>query len=198
MKLIIKISAIILAPFLIGITLPATEADSSFDKTSDSNPDHIQGPFTGGFGEETCRSCHFDYDLNIEGGSLTVDGVSKTFKPGKNYEITVTVESERLEVGGFQMTARFEDGTQAGSFEWAGDLLMFTPSVTDEIQYLQHTKEGTEPTGERETSWTFTWSAPEESGQDIILNIAANAGNYDDSSFGDWIYAKELILKPEP
>lgn len=198
MKLIFKISAIIIVPFLIGITLPEPEADYSYDKTRDSNPDHIQGPFTGGFGEETCRSCHFDYDLNMEGGSLTVDGISKTFKPGKNYEITVTVESEQLEVGGFQMTARFEDGTQAGSFEWEGDRLMFTPSVTDEIHYLQHTKGGTEPTGDREIRWTFIWNAPEKSGQDIILNIAANAGNYDDSSFGDWIYAKELILKPEP
>lgn len=196
MKLIFKISAIILAPFLIGIILTDSEADFSYGSTSDRNPDHIQGPFTGGFGEETCRSCHFDYDLNMEGGSLTVVGVSESFEPEKNYEITVTVESEQLEVGGFQITARFEDGTQAGSFAWEGDRLMFTPSVSDDIQYLQHTRKGTEPTYERETSWTFTWNAPEQSGQSIILNIAANAGNYDDSSFGDWIYAKEFILKP--
>lgn len=174
--------------------MPEKESEMIITTGEDFNPEHLDGPFTGGFGEQTCHSCHFDYDLNQEGGSLMVEGVDNTFKPGKSYDITVTVESEHLEIGGFQMTARFEDGTQAGEFKWTGDHLMLTPSISDEVQYLQHSREGTSPTAEREVSWTFTWNAPERS-ESVIFNVAANAGNYDDSVFGDWIYAKEIHLK---
>jgi hypothetical protein len=193
MKTTLKLCAIILFPFLIGLTISNSEKEPipSFT-THELNPDHIQGPFTGGFGEETCRSCHFDYDLNMEGGSLIVDGIPGTFKPGAAYEISVTVESEQLEVGGFQMTARFEDGSQAGSLDWDRDLLRFTPNIDGDVQYLQHSEAGTEPTGQREVSWSFTWIAPDSAEGTAIFNITANAGNDDDSSFGDWIYAKEI------
>ena len=166
-------------------------------KSELENPDHLDGTFTGGFGEETCRSCHFDYDLNMDGGSLVLDGVPESYESGKDYEITVTLQAEQLEVGGFQMTTRFEDGSQAGDFSWDGEHLMFTPSISDEVKYLQHTADGTEPSSEGEIQWTFTWTSPEVNDGEVILNIAANSGNYDDSSFGDWIYAKELTLRPE-
>jgi len=44
-------------------------------------------------------------------------------------------------------------------------------------------------------SWSFNWAAPEH-GSKVIFTVAASAGNYDDSSFGGWIYAKEINLKP--
>lgn len=160
----------------------------------DFNPEHLDGPFTGGFGELTCHSCHFDYDINMDGGSLTVNGLPDYYEAGELYKLTVTVESSHLENGGFQMTSRFEDGTQAGSFTWEDNHLMYTPNISDEVKYLQHTRESTAPTGDRKVSWNFTWSAPETVTGSIIFNIAANAGNNDDSSFGDWIYTKELII----
>ena len=169
---------------------PATDSQHNF------NPEHLDGPFTGGFGELTCHSCHFDYDLNREEGSLTIAGINDTFKAGKNYKLTVTVESEHLEIGGFQMTARFEDGSQAGEFLWDDNRLMLTPSISDKIQYLQHSDVGTSPTGERKVSWSFNWLAPDDKSKTVIFNIAANAGNYDDSAFGDWIYVKELATSP--
>lgn len=176
--------------------MPETKSSHSL-KSELENPDHLDGAFTGGFGEETCRSCHFDYDLNMDGGSLTLDGVPKSYEAGKDYEITVTLQAEQLEVGGFQMTARFEDGSQAGEFSWDGDDLMFTPSVSDEVKYLQHSVSGTQQAEDQTIQWTFTWTAPEEDGEKVILNIAANSGNYDDSSFGDWIYAKEITLRQQ-
>lgn len=195
MRPLLTLIPIILAPFVIGLAIAGTEKKPETGKQFKLNPDHLDGAFTGGFGEETCRSCHFDYDINPEGGSLNISGIPDTPKPGKDYEITVTVQSDHLEVGGFQMTARFEDGTQAGEFLWEGDRLMFTPSVTDSIQYLQHSREGTSPNGKREVSWAFIWKAPNLVLGDVLFHIAANAGNHDDSSFGDWIYAEEIITK---
>lgn len=183
-------------PFIVGVSLPVEKKSLSDQSIGSINPDHLDGAFTGGFGEETCRSCHFDYDLNMEGGSLLVQGFDGSYEPGEKRAVAVTVSSERIEIGGFQMTTRFEDGTQAGSFEWDGDRLMFTPEVSGEVQYIQHSEKGIHPADGREkVSWSFNWIAP-ESGEAVIINVAANAGNYDDSSFGDWIYAKEIKVTP--
>ena len=194
MKIFLKLTTIILFPFIIGFSLPDNKPGFFFD---DLNPDHLDGPFTGGFGELTCHNCHFDYDINMQGGRLVLDGISEPYIPKKVYQITVTVESERLRNGGFQMTARFEDGTQAGSFDWQGDKLMFTPSISDQVMYLQHSVNGTRPTSNQQISWTFSWRAPAETNSPVIFNIAANAGNDDDSAFGDWIYVKERTLSPK-
>lgn len=160
---------------------------------AEAYPDHIPGRFTGGFGEETCHSCHFDYDLNDERGSLEVSGIGDTYQPGSNYNVTITVESERLGKGGFQMTARFEDGTQAGSFAWSGDRLTLTPLEDNPIEYLQHSAAGTAPVEERTARWSFVWQAPKNDTRPVTFNIAANAGNDDLSSFGDWIYVREWV-----
>ncbi|MCC5905828.1 MAG: hypothetical protein JJU13_06470 [Balneolaceae bacterium] len=197
MKTHLKLITLIIFPFLVGFLMTDGSSDSEYREWNEFNPERLDGPFTGGFGEQTCHSCHFDYDLNMEGGSLSVDGLPVAYKPGREYNITVTVQSEHLENGGFQLTSRFEGGSQAGSFSWDGDRLKYTPNVSDKIKYLQHTREGTLPTGDRKVSWSFNWQAPECSDEDIIINIAANAGNDDDSAFGDWIYVKELFLKPE-
>jgi len=196
MKILLKLLSIVSIPFIVGLSMPEAKNIQNI-KSKLENPDHLDGTFTGGFGEETCRSCHFDYDLNMDGGSLVLDGVPESYESGKDYEITVTLQAEQLEVGGLQLTTRFEDGSQAGEFSWDGELLMFTPSISDEVKYLQHTADGTEPSSEGEIQWTFTWTSPEVNDGEVILNIAANSGNYDDSSFGDWIYAKELTLRPE-
>ncbi len=196
MKILLKLLGIVSIPFIVGLSMPEVKSNHSL-KSAVENPDHLDGAFTGGFGEETCRSCHFDYDLNMDGGSLTLDGAPEYYEAGKDYEITITLQAEQLEVGGFQMTARFEDGSQAGNFSWDGDDLMFTPSVSDEVKYLQHSASGTQPTEDRTIRWTFTWTAPEQDDEKVILNIAANSGNYDDSSFGDWIYADETTLEQD-
>jgi hypothetical protein len=195
MRTALNLLFIILFPFLIGVFIPEKKAGYSGDKYS-LNPGHLDGPFTGGFGEQTCHSCHFDYDLNQEGGSLTIDGLKNTYQPGKKYTLHIKLKSKQLQIGGFQMTSRFEDGTQAGSFDWDKELFMLTPTISDEIQYLQHSREGTAMTDDRKINWSFTWQAPENELNDVIFNVAANAGNNDDSAFGDWIYVKEIVVEP--
>jgi hypothetical protein len=197
MKATFKLLGIIIFPFIIGLSIPDAELPEWPELAIDINPGHLDGAFTGGFGEQTCHSCHFDYELNMEGGSLSLQGVPDTYDPGSSYELIVVLKSEILEVGGFQLTTRFEDGRQAGAFSWEGDRLTYTPAVTDSIKYLQHSAEGTAPVQNRKTSWTFTWSAPEAPAGDVIINIAANSGNDDDSAFGDWIYVKEIIVESD-
>lgn len=201
MNSLIKLSLIIITPFLFGLIISEKrDADNQLlfqSAVYEANPEYLDGPLTGGFGELTCHSCHFDYDLNMtDRGSLTVDGLDELYIPDHTYELKVTIKSDHLEKGGFQMTSRFEDGSQAGSFNWDGDRLMFTPSIKSEVQYIQHSRNGTSVTSPRTVEWSFYWTAPKSDMGPVQFNIASNAANDDDSSFGDWIYIKEFELVP--
>lgn len=202
MNSLIKITILIAVPLIVGLMMPernASNADSLLDGNLVLNPGHLDGPFTGGFGEQTCHSCHFDYNINMhDRGGLNLKGFGKPsgYEAGKKYNLSLTIHSDHLEIGGFQMTARYEDGTQAGNFNLQSDRLMFTPNIDSKVRYLQHSGTGTTPTSDRAVTWSFQWIAPENGDQPVHLHIAANAGNDDDSAFGDWIYTKELVLQP--
>lgn len=222
-------------------------------------PEHLAGPFTGGFGEQSCHSCHFDYDLNMPDGVLELTGLPNTIEPGKIYELEVLIRRPDLGAAGFQLTSRFEDGSQAGSFILNHEVI-FTPNTSGEassggvsngaaprgtdysgtskvavepgnnnsgvknqsvatprgtvssgatpdslisemsgsggknpigIQYLQHAVKNISPENGQKV-WKFTWTAPESNAQGpIIINLAGNAANGDESAFEDWILLRE-------
>lgn len=170
-----------------------------FESEQIAYPEHLSGTFTGGFGEETCHSCHFDNDVNAKQGTLTVKGIdANVAKEGDELLIQVMVEREDLGRAGFQLTARFEDGSQAGQFHIQGnERLVETRSAPDSLQYIQHSKEGSNPNHADKNSWDITWSPPESSSKQIIFHITANAANGDQSEFGDYIFTKEIKLHLE-
>jgi len=188
---------IILWPFVIGISLSKTEkVQKNTLPARFEYPEHLAGPYTGGFGEETCRSCHFDYPLNPEGGKLKLSGIPEIYESGKKYEIEVRVERESLGLAGFQLTSRFPEGTQAGTFEYDKVHITTTPETGDSVTYLQHAATGTEPQEKGIKIWTFHWIAPQKASGTVLFHIASNAANGDASEFGDWIYAKEVEILP--
>lgn len=196
MKLFIKIITIILLPCLIGKVVDFGYGDSEREFTPTLYPEHIAGAYTGGFGEQSCHSCHFDYDLNQSEGELSVNGIPESFEAGKEYSIQLTLKRENLNRAGFQMTSRFEDSTQAGSFQLPDDLTI-TPNIDNEITYVQHGVGKVEAEG-GEKSWQVTWIAPDQTDKSVIFNIAGNAANGDASEFGDWIYVKQIRVEPNP
>jgi hypothetical protein len=162
-----------------------------------------EGPLpnmTGGFGEPTCRSCHFDNDLNAPGGRLTLTGVPPTYTPGRGYAITVTLTRKDLTRGGFELGARFASGTergrQAGMWRIEGSRLQTVASKTDSgLVFVQHTKEGTVAAPPGSITWMMEWVAPDET-VPVQFNVAANATNDDNSPLGDFIYLAEAVAKP--
>jgi len=156
-------------------------------------PEQLTGTFTGGFGEQSCHSCHFDYDLNPSGGKLKVLGIPDAVEAGQVYPIEVILVRENLGKAGFQLTARFVDGSQAGEFEIFEDARLTTTfSTPDSIDYIQHSEAGSEPVEKERNRWVINWKAPRVISDSIYFNIAANAANGDQSEFGDWIYVSEL------
>lgn len=162
-----------------------------------------EGPLpamTGGFGEQTCRTCHFDNAANGEGGSLRIEGVPDAYTPGREYAITIEILRPETKRGGFEMAARFAEGPlkgqQSGMLRAVGDRTQIVRAPGSDVQYVQHTKAGSELASVGRGRWTVHWTAPDGALAAVIFNIAANASNDDASPLGDFIYTAARTSRP--
>jgi hypothetical protein len=149
-----------------------------------------EGPLpemTGGFGEPTCRKCHFDQPLDDPAGALRLTGVPRSYTPGRRYAITVDLLRPGMKRGGFEVSARFASGRQAGTLSVAGDRLQVVTSADGGVQYAQHTVAGSIAAPPGALRWTVDWTAPAGRSA-VIFNAAANASDDDASALGDFIY----------
>ena len=161
-----------------------------------------EGPLpgmTGGFGEPTCTTCHFDHPVNERSGSLRLAGLPRTYTPGRHYTITITLERPQLKLGGFELASRFARGAMAG--QQAGALApldsrtQILQSPDGLLQYVQHNRTGNRAGQPGRLEWTIRWTAPPASGGPVVFHVAANAANDDDSPLGDYIYMTEATSK---
>ena len=147
--------------------------------------------FSGGFGEQACDACHFDNDINVKPGQLTLTGVPERFTPGQQYTVTVTLARPEMKVGGFQLTARMVNGgAQAGTFgDTPGDAKRVRVSVfsANLIQYVQQSREGAGPATPGILRWEVVWTAPAMPGS-VMFHASGNAGNGDEFAGGDYVY----------
>jgi len=153
---------------------------------------------TGGFGEPTCHRCHFDQPLNAPGGALTLGGIPEAYVPGERYRVTVRLARAGVRRGGFQVSARFADGRQAGSFEPIDDRVTVVWEDSTAVAYAQHTLAGTRLAGADTARWFVLWTPPDSAGADVVFHAAANAANDDDSELGDRVYAGEWVSRHTP
>lgn len=187
-----RIIFIILSTFITGFLV---RPDAAVPLSFHAYPEQLPGTYTGGFGEESCHSCHFDYPLNPGEGSLHIEGIPSSYEPGQVYTFTISINRKDLGRAGFQLSARFPDSTQAGTFTFETERLAFT-KTDKSIQYVQHSAKGTEPNDPTSNIWILKWAAPEKPQGTVIFNLAANAANGDASEFGDYIFLKEVKSKP--
>jgi hypothetical protein len=153
---------------------------------------------TGAFGEPDCAACHFDADRADTAGSLEVRG-PPVYAPGARETLDVVLRHPSLAAGGFQLTARFLEGTRAG--EQAGSLAAATVRTriqTDDrgVQYASHSEAGAGPTGHGTARWTLRWVTPGDGGP-VAIDVAAQVANDDDSEFGERLYRARVILAPD-
>ncbi len=151
---------------------------------------------TGGFGEPTCQACHLDADLNHPDATLEVDGLPAHYTSEGVYRITVAVSGAGQGRNGFEASIRFADGPQKGlqaGYLNAVDRRVAVRSDTlTAVQYASHTDIGAEPTAVERGEWVVEWAAPRSS-DSVVLHIAGNSANGDDSPFGDLIYTFERM-----
>jgi hypothetical protein len=151
---------------------------------------------TGGFGEKTCRDCHTDYDLNEPGGGITLDGLPEAYEAGRIYRFTVSIRHPELQRAGFELAFRFAAGAaagrQAGEVRTTDERARVSRDTTG-ILYAHHVDRGVDPVEQGLGRWTLEWMAP--AAGTVVLHIAANASDNNDSPLGDRIYTTERRLK---
>ena len=146
---------------------------------------------TGGFGEPLCTACHIQADVNTGPGSIAVDGLPDSFVPGAKYTLTVTVSQEYLSAGGFQLSARHDDGRQAGTLTPAADdTARAAVTIHQDVQYIHHRYDGTAAVAPDTARWQIVWTAP--AAGNVVFHVAANAADDDESPMGDLIYSSTL------
>lgn len=176
-----------------GLALTVSTGPGVSAPAPGSGPRHADAPppgHTGGFGEPTCRECHDEFELNLD-GSLTVEGLPGSYRPGETYTVTLVLESEGMARAGFQAAVRYASGARAGTS--AGSLTPIGATVVvrtepDGPTLVQHAP-GALWTDGGAASWSFAWTAPAAAGGPVALHVAANSANGDDSPFGDIVYA---------
>jgi hypothetical protein len=145
--------------------------------------------FSGGFGEQACDACHFEAPINTKPGQLTLTGVPDRFMPGERYTLTLTLSRPAMVIGGFQMTARLENGgAQAGTLAAApGEEKRIKIAAQTNVQYANQQLDGAALVEPGTAKWTLVWTAPTTAGS-VVFHAAANAANKDDATRGDYVY----------
>lgn len=150
---------------------------------------------TGGFGEPTCAQCHHGQPPADKALSIVAP---KTYRAGETYRVRVTLARPGLEVGGFEVAARYRSGAESGS--QAGELSAAdgrTQIVAGKgVQYAQHTETGSRARKPGALTWVVVWRAPAKAAGEVIFHAAANASNGDSSALGDTIYTATAVTRP--
>ena len=153
--------------------------------------------FSGGYGEQSCHSCHFTSEPNAAPGRVSVAGMPDAYVTGETYALTIALERPGLRLGGFQVTARFRDsGAQAGSFsvpQAESDRVKIEESGG--VQYAGQRTAGAAPAAADAARWALNWTAP-ASGGVVLFHVAANAADGDESASGDFVYTAVLEAPP--
>lgn len=149
---------------------------------------------TGGFGEPTCQACHTDAELNHPDATLTVEGLPEQYRSGDVYRVTIALAGSGQGRNGFEAALRFAEGSQRGL--QAGNLVAVDGRVVvradtlTAVQYAAHSTVGADPVSVERGEWVIQWTAPRSSDA-VVLHVAGNSANGDDSPFGDLIHTLE-------
>jgi hypothetical protein len=167
---------------------PAASASIPVEYPVNPMPAH-----TGGFGEKSCHSCHSDFELNPEGGSLEFGWDHAAVRPGREHVIRMSLTHADMLRAGFQLSARFADGPHAG--KQAGHFVASPThhalSEQEGISYLSQSLQGGLLTKPGQVDWTATWVAPRGRHR-VVFHVSAVGGDKDGSAYGDWVYVSEF------
>jgi hypothetical protein len=150
---------------------------------------------TGGFGEPTCRECHFAGPSGTT-GVVALGGVPDEYRLGIVYRLDVTIRDRSAKAGGFQVAARVAGGPHAGT--QAGTLCAVDARVavvTDSARGVQYASHAGAARGDS-LQWQVAWRAPSQDVGSVIFHVAANSANDDNSMLGDVILVASREIRP--
>ena len=131
-------------------------------------------------GRQSCATCHFEAEPVKDSAALTLVGLPAKIEAGKVYELTLTLKHAGMKVAGFLVAA-------AGGTFVAGEGVEVQGAAARST--LAKAKQADVAT------WRFSWRAPEAALREAAFYLSANAGNDDQSPFGDIIYLSTMGAK---
>ncbi len=164
-------------------------------------PPQLRNPplgYTGGFEEPTCVQCHIGNDVNAFGGTVRVEGLPDRYVPGERYALTVALRAEETTVAGFQLAARYAHGPNEGLGAGSLDAIRGISLVSDTlgVTYAHHAESGAVAPNRSGAIWSLFWTAPEDA-TPVVLHVAANSGNGDESPLGDLVFTHAVVVEPD-
>lgn len=170
---------------LIGILLPVSGLANS------------EGPpwgNAGGPGRDNCTSCHFDSEAVSLSPALSLQGLDERLGPGQAYPLLLRFRSANALRAGFLIMAEGTDG--AGATLPAGSFKPVDEETEANGAELRSNTAGSRPGDPNAVEWRFEYNAPQASSgiKAIRFYIAANAGNDDESPFGDIVHLQAVRL----
>ena len=151
--------------------------------------------YTGGFNEPNCTECHFGTAVNTGGGNVRIT-LPATYASGATVPVTVTITDATASRWGFELSARTQEGKQAGTLIPGTDRFTQLQTPLAGIQYIEHTLNGTRPGTRNSQTFNFTWTAPNTSAGPVVFNVSANAANNNNLQTGDKIYTSNGTVQP--
>lgn len=174
---------------LVLIVMTATLFLSLKHHTNGKNSNAAPTGRTGAPGESTCGGCHTGGDYS---GEMTFELGEKSemdYVPGETYTITFVGDYDAPRYG-FSITVLDENDQPAGQFALLDDENTSYATGTGGRQYVGHKNAGSINT------WTFEWTAPEESVGNITFYYVINATNNNNATSGDFSETGSTTITP--
>jgi len=132
--------------------------------------------------DESCASCHYDYEPVADSAAITIDGLPDAMTAGTTYTLELRFDPDEARVAGFQVTLR-ADGGDPGAFV-AGP---------DDVEMAGGAVRSTKPReAEGGATWVVDWRSPDDPDASVEFLVAASAANDDQSPFGDTIHYRAI------
>jgi uncharacterized protein (TIGR03437 family) len=149
-----------------------------------ANSTNVPAGSTGGFGEPTCVQCHTG-TLNPASGKVSINAPA-LYTPGITQTLQVVITDSGAAAWGFELSARFTNGTQAGAF---------TPSSTVAVRTANSVQYAAQSSAAMQAGTQFqfnvSWTAPPDTtGGPVVFDVVGLAAN-DDTHSTDRTYAAE-------
>ncbi|MCF8255457.1 MAG: T9SS type A sorting domain-containing protein [Bacteroidia bacterium] len=141
--------------------------------------------------ESNCTGCHTGSAISsgTAHSSVSLTGLpAGGYSPGTTYTLTLSGSSAATSKNGFQLTALNSSNGAAGSFtSGTGSQTM----VSSGRSYIGHSSGGTS-----QSSWTFSWTAPNPAAGAVTFYLSLNATNSNSGTSGDAVYVKTFSVSP--
>lgn len=140
-----------------------------------------------------CLACHFDAPDPSDSQALSIEGLPERPEPGTAYTLKLRLSDPTLKNAGFMLIVTAAEAP-------AGKLMAVDArtEIGENGTVARSTRAGSVPATAGESAWDLVWTAPAGPTGAIRFEFWANAGNDDQSPFGDTLHHRIWQLPAAP